>query len=66
MRQLVAQADDGKEPKWTNISNAMGTRSGKQCRERWRQHLRPGLVKGNWTAQEDALIEQLQGLHGNK
>jgi hypothetical protein len=48
------------------IAKSMGDRTGKQCRERWYQHLRPGLVKGNWTAQEDALITQLQSKHGNK
>lgn len=67
MRLLVVQAEANTEPKWTWIAEQMGTiRSSKQCRERWRQHLRPGLVKGNWTAQEDFLIAQLQGLHGNR
>ena len=67
LRQFVAQAAPNTEPKWTWIAEQMGTiRSSKQCRERWRQNLRPGLVKGNWTAQEDFLIAQLQGLHGNR
>ena len=26
---------------------------GKQCRERWRNHLRPELNKGDWTVEED-------------
>jgi hypothetical protein len=63
--QAVA-ATNTAEPKWTAIAETIGSRTGKQCRERWYQHLRPGLVKGNWTAQEDALIAQLQGIHGNK
>ncbi|EOD27550.1 hypothetical protein EMIHUDRAFT_58392, partial [Emiliania huxleyi CCMP1516] len=25
----------------------------KQCRERWRNHLRPELNKGDWTVEED-------------
>lgn len=65
LRGLV-QAEANKEPKWTVLAKSMGIRTGKQCRERWTQHLRPGLVKGKWTAQEDALVTELQGIHGNK
>ena len=31
-------------------------RNGKQCRERWRNHLRPELNKGDWTQEEDVAI----------
>ena len=31
-------------------------RNGKQCRERWRNHLRPELNKGDWTQDEDVTI----------
>jgi myb proto-oncogene protein len=27
-----------------------------QCRERWRNHLRPDLNKGDWTEKEDVEI----------
>lgn len=58
---------DSKKVKWTIIARWMGVlRSGKQCRERWYQHLRPGLVKGEWTADEDALVKELHEKHGNK
>merc|ERR1712072_1686521 len=33
-------------------------RMGKQCRERWFNHLCPDVKKGCWTAEEDRLIEQ--------
>ena len=29
---------------------------GKQCRERWRNYLRPELNKGDWTVEEDVAI----------
>jgi Myb-like DNA-binding domain len=31
--------------KWSNIASAMGTRSAKQCRERWVNTLDPSLKK---------------------
>ena len=34
-------------------------RTGKQCRERWNNHLNPKIVKTSWTNQEDDLIFEL-------
>lgn len=36
----------------------MNGRSGKQCRERWHNHLSPDVNKAEWTAEEDASIVQ--------
>lgn len=41
---------------WTVISTMMDHRTGKQCRERWRNHLDPGIRNDPFTAEEDALI----------
>ena len=38
---------------WAQIATKLHNRNGKQCRERWRNHLRPELNKGDWSAQED-------------
>ena len=38
---------------WAQIATNLDNRNGKQCRERWRNHLRPQLNKGDWSAQED-------------
>ena len=32
----------------TLISAKFTDRSGKQCRERWHNHLNPGIKKGDW------------------
>ncbi|KAL8293024.1 hypothetical protein RQP46_000718 [Phenoliferia psychrophenolica] len=53
---LVAQF--GSE-KWVVIAAEMGSRSGKQCRERWHNHLDPTINKGEWTTAEDEIIHQL-------
>lgn len=41
-------------------------RSGKQCRERWYNHLDPVVSKGPWTLQEETKIFQLHLSLGNR
>ena len=41
---------------WAQIATNLLNRNGKQCRERWRNHLRPQLNKGDWSAEEDIEI----------
>ena len=41
-------------------------RKGKQCRERYFNHINPNLKKGNWTEQEDLYIIEMQSANGNK
>jgi hypothetical protein len=38
-----------------DVGKEMGTRIGKQCRERYHNHLKVGIKKGYWSAEEDAL-----------
>jgi hypothetical protein len=52
--------------KWSFIAEHLPGRIGKQCRERWTNHLDPGVKKGNWSQSEDELIIKLQRQHGNK
>ncbi|CAG9321536.1 unnamed protein product [Blepharisma stoltei] len=48
------------------VHNGMPIRQGKQCRERWYNHLNDGLIKGNWTPEEDIIILEKQLEWGNK
>ena len=34
---------------WTYIANHFWSRGGKQCRERWHNHLREGITKKPWS-----------------
>jgi len=52
--------------KWTDIAERIPGRVGKQCRERWANHLDPTLKKGNWTLAEDRLLVAAQMLMGNR
>eukprot|EP01040_Poterioochromonas_malhamensis_P017426 gene17426-20021_t len=42
--------------KWSTIANELPGRIGKQCRERWHNHLNPDIVKSTWTEEEDKAI----------
>ena len=45
--------------KWVVIASRLGTRTGKQCRERWHNHVNPNLNKAPFTPQEEQEIEIL-------
>ncbi|CAG9310152.1 unnamed protein product [Blepharisma stoltei] len=42
------------------------SRTGKQCRERWHNHLDPGIKKNTWTKDEENTIFKYQRILGNK
>ena len=52
--------------KWTLIAGGLPNRSGKQCRERFHNHLQANIKKGAWTDEEDRLIVDLQAQFGNQ
>jgi len=52
--------------KWSLIAQHVGGRLGKQCRERWYNHLNPEICKTSWTADEDDIIIQAHNELGNK
>lgn len=51
---------------WSKIAELMKTRIGKQCRERWHNHLHPNIKKTPFTAEEDILVIQLHTKYGNR
>lgn len=42
--------------KWSFIASHLEGRVGKQCRERWHNHLDPSINKGPWTPAEDETL----------
>ena len=48
----------GKRLIWTEISASVfrGARSGPQCQSRWEKVIKPGLVKGPWSTDEDMVM----------
>ena len=51
---------------WSQIAAKIPGREGKQCRERWLNHLRPDLRKDNWTTAEAEILLQQQARLGNQ
>ena len=51
--------------KWSDIAKLVPGRVGKQCRERWFNHLSPELKKAPWTSEEDDLLIAAQAKLGN-
>lgn len=59
---------------WTRVAQELNNlvhggrhiRQGKQCRERWFNHLNPDLKKGQWTLEEDVFILEQQRVIGNR
>ncbi|GLJ47265.1 hypothetical protein SUGI_0998080 [Cryptomeria japonica] len=55
------------EERWSSIPIKAGLcRSGKSCRLRWMNYLRPDIKRGNISADEEELIIRLHGLLGNR
>ncbi|XP_045540050.1 myb protein isoform X2 [Papilio machaon] len=52
--------------KWTLIARHLKGRIGKQCRERWHNHLNPSIKKTAWTDHEDRVIYQAHKQLGNQ
>ncbi|KAF4526149.1 hypothetical protein B566_EDAN012461 [Ephemera danica] len=52
--------------KWTLIARHLKGRIGKQCRERWHNHLNPSIKKTAWTEEEDRVIYQAHCQWGNQ
>ena len=51
--------------KWAEIAQRVPGRLGKQCRERWFNHLNPDVKKGTWTKEEDEIMVKAQAEWGN-
>ncbi|KAI4354490.1 hypothetical protein L6164_003345 [Bauhinia variegata] len=52
--------------KWSLIAKSLPGRIGKQCRERWHNHLNPEIKKDAWTLEEELALMNAHRLHGNK
>merc|ERR1711981_281699 len=52
--------------KWSKIAANLPGRIGKQCRERWHNHLNPDIRKTPWTPEVDRIILQAHLKYGNQ
>lgn len=52
--------------RWASLARVFPGRSGKQCRERWANHLDPSIRKEAWSKREDDTLLQMHERFGNK
>ena len=69
--ELMGKGSDVHELKWPHIAAEINQifgsdRTGKQCRERWLNHLRPDIKKGDWTVDEEFMIKYFYKAFGPK
>ncbi|KAK7271662.1 hypothetical protein RJT34_27745 [Clitoria ternatea] len=65
-RTLVELVERFGLKKWAQIAKLLHGRIGKQCRERWHNHLRPNIRKESWTREEDMMLIKCHEEVGNK
>ncbi|KAJ4840208.1 hypothetical protein Tsubulata_002960 [Turnera subulata] len=65
-RLLIQLVEQYGVRKWSHIAQMLPGRIGKQCRERWHNHLRPDIKKDTWTDEEDKILIQAHTEIGNK
>ncbi|CAN4077779.1 unnamed protein product [Withania somnifera] len=52
--------------KWSVVAKTLPGRIGKQCRERWHNHLNPAIKRDAWTEQEESVLWRYHQIYGNK
>lgn len=65
-KQLLDLAKSCGTSNWGYIAEQLQGRSGKQCRERYHNHLLDDIKKGDWSADEDRIIMEMQQEIGNQ
>ncbi|CAL9007043.1 unnamed protein product [Prunus brigantina] len=61
--ELVAKQGN---KKWSEIAKSLPGRIGKQCRERWHNHLNPDIKRTAWTKAEELTLIEAHKIYGNK
>eukprot|EP00871_Galdieria_phlegrea_P004901 jgi/Galph1/5411/GphlegSOOS_G4032.1 len=52
--------------KWSHLAKLLHGRIGKQCRERWFNHLNPDINKQPWTSEEEERLVNAHAVLGNR
>ena len=52
--------------RWSFIAKLVPDRLGKQCRERWHNHLNPAILKVDWMIHEEWILFLAHTAYGTK
>jgi hypothetical protein len=63
---IIALVREHGAEKWSTIAEKLPGRIGKQCRERWTNHLNPDINRNAWTEEDALYILEQHKEKGNK
>ncbi|KAF0697265.1 Aste57867_12037 [Aphanomyces stellatus] len=63
---LRSRVEQSHSESWSKIAEGVPGRSSKQCRDRWRNHLDPSLIKTAFTTDEEIALENAYEELGNR
>ncbi|KAF5906132.1 myb-related protein B, partial [Clarias magur] len=66
LNQVIQLVNKYGNKQWATVAKHLKGRLGKQCRERWHNHLNPDVKKSSWTAEEDLIIYKAHCMLGNR
>mmetsp|Transcript_6064 Transcript_6064/g.20867 ORF Transcript_6064/g.20867 Transcript_6064/m.20867 type:complete len:711 (-) Transcript_6064:581-2713(-) len=64
--KIIALVKEHGPKKWSVIADNLPGRIGKQCRERWHNHLNPDIKQDPWSVDEDKVLIDAHKKFGNK
>ena len=65
-RELTKLVEKHGEGNWKVIAETLDDHDGNACSKRWRDSLAPGIKKGAWSEEEDAIIVEAHARLGGK
>lgn len=63
---LITLVEQYGAQKWNDLAKYMPNRTGRQCRDRYINYLKPGFKLTPWTKEEDETLSEKYKLYGNK
>eukprot|EP00808_Paulinella_micropora_P016174 g61040.t1 len=66
LERLVRAYKGEDKIRWAVVASSLKNRTGKQCRERWCNQLKPGIRRDIWTPEEDRVIIDLHKSRGGR
>lgn len=66
VEQQKEESLDGGSINWSIVAKMVKYRTGKQCREKYLNHLRPNIKKSAWTPREEYILARRHAVSGNR